>query len=72
MIYRGMDIGTAKPSPALLAQVPHHLLDIRDPAEHYSAAEFRRDALQAMARISAAGRVPLLTGGTGLYFCALQ
>lgn len=71
LIYRGMDIGTAKPSRALLAEFPHRLIDIRDPAESYSAAEFRRDALAAMAEISAAGRIPLLVGGTMLYFKAL-
>src|SRR5690606_22426979 len=58
LIYRGMDIGTAKPSPELLAQFPHRLIDIRDPAESYSAAEFRADALAAMAEITARGRIP--------------
>jgi tRNA dimethylallyltransferase len=72
MVYRGMDIGTAKPSPAELARAPHRLIDICDPAETYSAAEFRRDALAAMAEITAAGRIPLLVGGTMLYFRALQ
>jgi tRNA dimethylallyltransferase len=72
MVYRGMDIGTAKPSPAELARAPHRLIDICDPAEAYSAADFRRDALAAMAEISAAGRIPLLVGGTMLYFRALQ
>jgi len=71
-VYRGMDIGTAKPRPEVLARAPHRLLDIRDPAESYSAAEFRADALEAMEQISAAGRVPLLVGGTGLYFRALR
>ncbi len=71
LIYRGMDIGTAKPSRELLAEFPHRLIDIRDPAESYSAAEFRADALAAMAEISAAGRIPLLVGGTMLYFKAL-
>lgn len=71
LIYRGMDIGTAKPDAQLLAEFPHHLVDIRDPLESYSAAEFCTDALQAMARISAAGRIPLLVGGTMLYFKAL-
>lgn len=71
MIYRGMDIGTAKPSPAELASVPHRLIDICDPAETYSAADFRRDALAAMAEITAAGRIPLLVGGTMMYFKAL-
>ena len=72
LVYRGMDIGTAKPDAGLLAQAPHRLLDIRDPAEAYSAAEFRDDALAAMAAISAQGRIPLLTGGTFLYFRALE
>ena len=71
LIYRGMDIGTAKPSPAELAEFPHRLIDIRDPAEAYSAAEFRADALAAMAEITARGRIPLLVGGTMLYFKTL-
>ncbi|RLM28237.1 tRNA (adenosine(37)-N6)-dimethylallyltransferase MiaA [Brenneria alni] len=71
LIYKGMDIGTAKPSAEELAQAPHRLIDILDPAEAYSAADFRRDALQEMAQISAAGRIPLLVGGTMLYFKAL-
>lgn len=71
LIYRGMDIGTAKPDRATLARYPHRLIDIRDPAESYSAAEFRADALAAMAEISARGRIPLLVGGTMLYFKAL-
>ncbi|NMT65455.1 tRNA (adenosine(37)-N6)-dimethylallyltransferase MiaA [Marinobacter orientalis] len=71
MIYRGMDIGTAKPSPAELAQAPHRLIDICDPAETYSAADFRRDARHHMAEITAAGRIPLLVGGTMMYFKAL-
>ena len=70
-VYRGMDIGTAKPEPAVLARYPHRLIDIRDPAEPYSAAEFRRDALAAIAEILAAGRTPLLVGGTMLYFRTL-
>ncbi|MGH8352828.1 MAG: tRNA (adenosine(37)-N6)-dimethylallyltransferase MiaA [Pseudomonas sp.] len=71
LIYRGMDIGTAKPSKALLAEFPHRLIDIRDPAESYSAAEFRADALAAMGEITARGRIPLLVGGTMLYYKAL-
>jgi tRNA dimethylallyltransferase len=72
MIYRGMDIGTAKPSAEELARAPHRLIDICDPAESYSAARFREDALREMDRITAAGRIPLLVGGTMLYFRALQ
>jgi tRNA dimethylallyltransferase len=71
LVYKGMDIGTAKPSKALLAEYPHRLVDILDPAERYSAADFRRDALSAMADITARGRIPLLVGGTMLYFKAL-
>ncbi len=71
-IYRGMDIGTAKPSPAEQAQVPQHLLDIRDPAQSYSAAEFRADALRLIAEIRARGRIPLLAGGTMMYYKALR
>ncbi|MBP6382447.1 MAG: tRNA (adenosine(37)-N6)-dimethylallyltransferase MiaA [Pseudomonadales bacterium] len=70
-VYRGMDIGTAKPEPAVLARHPHRLIDIRDPSEPYSAAGFRRDALAAIAQILAAGRTPLLVGGTMLYFRTL-
>ena len=72
LVYRGMDIGTAKPDPATLARHPHALVDIRDPGQPYSAADFCADALPAMRRIGAQGRVPLLVGGTGLYFRALQ
>ncbi len=71
LVYRGMDIGTAKPDAATLARAPHHLLDIRDPADAYSAAAFRDDALKLMADITARGRVPFLVGGTMLYFRAL-
>ncbi|WP_296266043.1 tRNA (adenosine(37)-N6)-dimethylallyltransferase MiaA [Pseudomonas sp. UBA6562] len=71
LVYRGMDIGTAKPDKATLAAHPHRLIDILDPAQSYSAAEFRRDALQAMAEISARGNIPLLVGGTMLYYKAL-
>ncbi|MED5466858.1 MAG: tRNA (adenosine(37)-N6)-dimethylallyltransferase MiaA, partial [Pseudomonadota bacterium] len=71
MVYRGMDIGTAKPSPEELALAPHRLIDICDPAETYSAADFRRDALAAMSDISGRGRIPLLVGGTMMYFKAL-
>lgn len=71
LIYRGMDIGTAKPSADELARAPHRLIDIRDPAEPYSAADFRRDALKEMAEITETGRIPLLVGGSMLYFKAL-
>jgi tRNA dimethylallyltransferase len=72
MVYRGMDIGTAKPGPQVLARAPHRLIDILDPAEPYSAARFREDALREMAGIAGAGRVPLLVGGAMLYFRALE
>lgn len=71
LIYRGMDIGTAKPEKSVLAEFPHRLIDIRDPLEAYSAAEFRADALAAMAEISSRGKIPLLVGGTMLYYKAL-
>ncbi|WP_338526570.1 tRNA (adenosine(37)-N6)-dimethylallyltransferase MiaA [Pseudomonas batumici] len=71
LVYRDMDIGTAKPSKALLAEFPHRLIDILDPAQSYSAAEFRHDALAAMADITARGKIPLLVGGTMLYYKAL-
>ena len=72
LVYRGMDIGTAKPDADLLARAPHRLIDIRDPSEAYSAAEFRQDALREMADITRQGRIPLLVGGTMLYFRALE
>lgn len=71
LIYRGMDIGTAKPDATEQSLAPHRLIDILDPALPYSAADFRRDALSAMEEITAAGRIPLLVGGTMLYFKAL-
>ncbi len=71
LVYRGMDIGTAKPSAAELAQVPHHLINIRDPLQAYSAAEFVADAERLLHEITARGRLPLLVGGTMLYFKAL-
>jgi len=71
LVYRGMDIGTAKPTPEERAQVPHHLIDIRDPAEAYSAAEFAADARRLVDEIRARGRRVLLVGGTMLYFKAL-
>jgi tRNA dimethylallyltransferase len=72
LVYRGMDIGTAKPSAEELAQVPHHLIDIRDPLQAYSAAEFARDATTLMADIRTRGKLPLLVGGTMLYLKALR
>ena len=72
LVYRDMDIGTAKPDAETLKLAPHHLIDVIDPTESYSAARFRADALQLMAEISARGKVPLLVGGTMLYFNALQ
>jgi tRNA dimethylallyltransferase len=72
LVYRGMDIGTAKPSAAARARVAHHLIDIRDPAQSYSAGEFTRDAQAAMQDIWRRGRHPLLVGGTMLYFHALS
>ncbi|WP_296869344.1 tRNA (adenosine(37)-N6)-dimethylallyltransferase MiaA [Tibeticola sp.] len=71
LVYRGMDVGTAKPSAEERRAVPHHLINIRDPAQAYSAAEFVRDAQACMAAIAARGRIPLLVGGTMLYFKAL-
>ncbi|MDD2713561.1 MAG: tRNA (adenosine(37)-N6)-dimethylallyltransferase MiaA [Simplicispira sp.] len=72
LVYRGMDIGTAKPTPLERAAVPHHLIDIRDPLHAYSAAEFVHDATQLIAQIRARGALPLLVGGTMLYFKALM
>ena len=71
LVYRGMDIGTAKPSASEQASVPHHLIDIRDPQQAYSAAEFVQDASRLIAEIRARGALPLLVGGTMLYFKAL-
>src|SRR5690606_11314077 len=71
LVYRGLDIGAAKPSAAEQSAVPHHLLDVRDPWQTYSAAEFAADALVAIAGIVARGRLRILAGGTGLYFQAL-
>lgn len=71
LVYRGLDIGAAKPDAAMLAAVPHHLIDVREPWHPYSAAEFARGASAALAGITARGRVPILAGGTGLYFQAL-
>ena len=72
LVFRHLDIGTGKPDRDLLARAPHRLIDIRNPDQRYSAAEFRDDALRAIADIRASGRVPLLAGGTGLYFRALE
>ncbi|MBZ0070411.1 MAG: tRNA (adenosine(37)-N6)-dimethylallyltransferase MiaA [Gammaproteobacteria bacterium] len=72
LVYRGMDIGTAKPDAAVLRIAPHRLIDILDPAERYSAARFRQDCLREREQIDQSGRLPLLTGGTLLYFRALQ
>ena len=72
LVYRGMDIGTAKPNAAELAQVPHHLIDIRDPLHAFSAADFVRDATALITDIQTRGRMPLLVGGTMLYFKALM
>lgn len=71
LVYRGLDIGSAKPTRDEQRRVPHHLIDIRDPWEPYSAAEFAHDARRAMDEIAGRGRVPVLAGGTGLYFHAL-
>jgi tRNA dimethylallyltransferase len=72
MVYRGLDIGTAKPGPDILKQAPHHLIDICDPAMSYSAGRFREDATGLIRDIHGRGQIPLLTGGTGLYFRALE
>ncbi len=72
LVYRGMDIGTAKPDADTLARAPHRLIDIRDPEQSYSAGEFRRDALQAIDEIHEAGKVPVLVGGTMLYYRVLE
>ncbi len=72
LVYRGMDIGTAKPEAEILQKAPHRLIDICDPSESYSVADFRKDALREMKSITASGKVPLLVGGTMLYFNALE
>ena len=72
MVYRGMDIGTGKPAPEVLRRHPHHLVDILDPLQAYSAGQFVRDARQAIDGIRARGKLPLLVGGTMLYFRALR
>src|SRR5687767_4887922 len=70
-VYRGMDIGTAKPSAAERARVPHHLIDLVDPDERYSAGQFREDAIRAVVDILRRNKVPLLVGGTMLYYRTL-
>jgi tRNA dimethylallyltransferase len=72
LVFRGMDVGTAKPDAETLAKAPHHLIDIIDPTSAYSAASFRADALRLMADITSRGKIPLLVGGTMLYFKALE
>jgi tRNA dimethylallyltransferase len=72
MVYRGMDIGTAKPSKEILRMAPHRLIDLLDPVEAYSAGQFRRDALREIEAIFALNKIPLLVGGTMMYFRALQ
>lgn len=72
LVFKGMNVGTAKPDAVTLAQAPHHLIDLIPPTEVYSAANFRNDALKLMAEITVCGKVPLLVGGTMLYFKALQ
>jgi tRNA dimethylallyltransferase len=72
LVYRDMDIGTAKPDAQTLARAPHRLIDIIDPAESYSASRFREEALEAMTDITSRGRIPLLVGGTMLYYRALE
>ncbi|OWY29338.1 tRNA (adenosine(37)-N6)-dimethylallyltransferase MiaA [Herbaspirillum robiniae] len=72
LVYRGMDVGTAKPSREELAEAPHHLIDIIDPADAYSAMQFRQDALRLSMEIAARGKLPLLVGGTMLYFKVLR
>ncbi len=72
MVYRGMDIGTGKPEREVLARVPHRLIDIRDPGQTYSAADFRHDALDEIGKAQCESKIPFLVGGTGLYFRALR
>lgn len=72
LVYRDMDVGTAKPDAAILARAPHHLIDLIEPTQSYSAAQFRVDALRTMEAVTARGNIPLLVGGTMLYFNALQ
>jgi tRNA dimethylallyltransferase len=72
LVYKGMDIGTAKPDPGTLAKAPHHLIDIIDPTQTYSAAQFRQDAVRLMAESTREGKIPVLVGGTMLYYKSLQ
>jgi tRNA dimethylallyltransferase len=72
LVYRGMEIGTAKPEPEILVKYPHHLVNILEPTAHYSVGDFRRDALALMSDITSRGKIPILVGGTMLYFKALQ
>ena len=72
LVYRGMNVGTAKPSSAVRRRISHHLMDILDPSERYSAARFREDALRLLPEIRARGKIPLLVGGTMFYFHALE
>ena len=72
LVYKGLDIGSGKPDKKILSEIPHHLVDIRDPAKPYSAAEFREDAIKAAEQILQAGKKPLLVGGTMLYFKVLR
>jgi tRNA dimethylallyltransferase len=72
LVYRGMDIGTAKPSPEEMQGIPHHLISVRDPGDPYSAADFREDAVRLTGEIRARGRLPILAGGTMLYFKAFE
>ncbi|MGR8948051.1 MAG: tRNA (adenosine(37)-N6)-dimethylallyltransferase MiaA [Gammaproteobacteria bacterium] len=72
LVYRRLNIGSAKPPPTVMSKYPHHLVDICEPHEPYSAADFRRDALAAIADILERGKIPLLVGGTGLYFRTLE
>ena len=67
-VYKGLDIGAAKPDAETLARAPHHLIDICDPADSYSAVQFKADAIKVMADITARNQIPLLTGGTMLYY----
>ncbi|MDK2595996.1 tRNA (adenosine(37)-N6)-dimethylallyltransferase MiaA [Pseudoalteromonas obscura] len=71
LVYKGMDVGTAKPEPSELAQAPHHLIDLIDPKDSYSVADFRRDAIALIDKLHAQGKIPVLVGGTMMYFKGL-